>query len=55
MARRSVLEIESFCGWDYLLNLIDKCEWLRDKALVSTLFETGGRVSEVLKLKTSNF
>ena len=55
MARRSVQEIESFCGWDYLLNLVDKCGWLRDKALISTLFETGGRVSEVLKLKAENF
>lgn len=54
-AKRSVEEIESFCGWDYLLKLIKKCEQEKDRALISALFETGGRVSEVLMLKKDNF
>jgi len=54
-SKRSVEEIESFCGWDYLLKLVKKCEQERDRALISALFETGGRVSEVLMLKKDNF
>ncbi len=53
--KRSVEEVESFCGWDYLLKLVKKCEQERNRALISALFETGGRVSEVLKLKKDNF
>jgi len=53
--KRSVEIVESFCGWDYLLELIEKCEHRRDKGLISALFETGGRVSEVLQLKKANF
>jgi len=53
--KRSVEIVESFCGWDYLLELIAKCECTRDKGLISALFETGGRVSEVLELKKANF
>ena len=53
--KRSVAVIDSFCGWDFLLKLIDKCSSMRDKALVSALFETGGRVSEVLALRKDNF
>ncbi len=54
-SKRSVEEIESFCGWDYLLKLVKKCRLERNRALISALFETGGRVSEVLKLKKDNF
>jgi len=53
--KRSVEIVESFCGWDYLLKLVEKCECERDRALISALFETGGRVSEVLQLKKDNF
>ena len=53
--KRSVEDVESFCGWDYLLKLVEKCKRERDRALISALFETGGRVSEVLKLKKDNF
>jgi site-specific recombinase XerD len=55
LPKRSVEIIESFCGWDFLLKLIDKCGSNRNKALISTLFETGGRVSEVLDLQKDNF
>lgn len=54
-SKRSVEEVESFCGWDYLLKLVEKCSSERDRALISALFETGGRVSEVLELKKDNF
>ena len=53
--KRSVEIVESFCGWDYLLRLVEKCKQERDKALISALFETGGRISEVLQLKKDNF
>jgi len=53
--KRSVEIVESFCGWDYLLELIDKCKCKRNRGLISALFETGGRVSEVLRLKKANF
>ena len=53
--KRSVEMVETFCGWDYLLDMIRRCDNMRDKALIATLFETGGRVSEVLSLKRSNF
>jgi len=53
--RRSVKEITHFCGWDYLLDLITDCKNDRDKALISLLFCTGGRVSEVLLLERKNF
>ena len=51
--KRSVDIIENFCGWDYLLKIVYKCHLNRNKALISALFETGGRVSEVLKLKSN--
>lgn len=53
--KRSVEMVESFCGWDYLLKLVEKCRCERDRALISALFETGGRVSEVLQLRKDNF
>jgi len=53
--KRSVEIVESFCGWDYLIKLVKKCRREVDKALISALFETGGRVSEVLMLRKDNF
>jgi len=53
--KKSVEIVESFCGWDYLLKLVEKCRREVDKALISALFETGGRVSEVLQLRKDNF
>lgn len=60
-------EVPEFMGWNKLLSLIDACNKLdynvysqdycieRDKALISTLFETGGRIREILSLEKSNF
>ncbi len=53
--RRSVESIKSFCGWPYLEKLSVTCKNERDSALISLLFSTGGRISEVLKLKKDNF
>jgi integrase len=67
--RRSIGEdeIPEFIGWDRLLQIIDACNYIdydlyyrdycreRDKALIATLFETGGRVGEVLQLRRENF
>jgi integrase len=53
--KRSVEVIETFCGWDYLLDTVNRCDRIRDKALISALFETGGRVSEVLSLEKKHF
>ena len=55
MKKRSVEVVESFCGWDFLADLVKKCEWSRDRELVAALFETGGRVSEVIRLETRMF
>jgi len=60
-------EVPEFIGWPKLLSIIEACNQIpydmyyadycreRDKALVATLFETGGRIGEVLALTKSNF
>lgn len=58
--------VKEYCGNDILEKLVENCEKLpskiggkkflkRNKALIATLFLTGGRVSEVLMLKKENF
>jgi integrase len=47
--------IEEFCGWKYLLQLIGYAGSLRNKAFLSVLFQTGGRILEVLPLTDQNF
>jgi len=46
---------EEFCGWKPLLELVDLAGEPREKAFLSALFLTGGRVSEVLSLRKNNF
>lgn len=75
--KASVLTIEEFDGWDFMLRLVEECRNTpykapailteeaarahvaklirRDQALIATLFETGGRVSEVVQLRRHNF
>ena len=60
-------EVTEYCGDEVLEELIQKCNKIphrsdyqdykikRDKGLVSILFLTGGRISEVLSLKKNNF
>jgi len=48
--------VEEFCGWTALKQLIvDYATQGRDQAFLTTLFLTGGRVSEVLALQKTNF
>jgi integrase len=47
--------VESFCGWDPLKQLVSYAGNQRNQAFISSLFLTGGRVSEVLSLKRQNF
>jgi len=63
MERHSVeRDVKEFCGWDRLSEIVEKIGELETpypskmlQALIATLFETGGRVSEVLKLRRGNF
>lgn len=60
-------EVPEFIGWNKLLSIIDACNQIdydmyyrdycieRDKGLIATLFETGGRIGEVLPLTKENF
>lgn len=52
--------VEEFCGWILLLEIIETVKGKgsrvdRNRGFLATLFETGGRVSEVLALRKSNF
>ena len=68
--RRSCIDLErkSFCGWNVLVDLIKACDdparynpadyfhlKERDKALIAALFLTGGRCSEVIRLRKKMF
>lgn len=65
--KRSMRDVPPFIGWNKLLSVVNACNQLpydiyhkdycieRDKALFTTLFLTGGRVSEVLALESDNF
>jgi hypothetical protein len=55
MKERSVeKDVRGFCGWAFLLSLVKKTP-LPYRGFMATLFETGGRVSEVLKLRKRHF
>ncbi|MEM2613238.1 MAG: site-specific integrase [Nitrososphaerota archaeon] len=55
MKQRSIeRDIQGFCGWDYLQKLIGACKCLRDRGIISGLFITGCRVSELTQLKCEN-
>lgn len=47
--------VEEFCGWSALKELIDYIPDETQKAFFVTMFLTGGRVSEVLQFRKSNF
>jgi len=48
-------DVQDFCGWDFLIKLVNTCKNDFQKALIAFLFETGCRVSELLMLKKHNF
>ena len=54
--------VGEYCGRSYLYNLVKLCDEtssnrtrVRDKALIATLFLTGGFIEEVLRLRKDNF
>jgi len=48
-------DIERFCGWNALSNLVESCKNSAQQLLVLSLFKTGGRISEVLSLDREMF
>jgi hypothetical protein len=55
MKERTIDEVEGFCGWDFLLSFVRVYDFPPFQGLVAALFETGGRVSEVLELRKDHF
>jgi len=55
MKIRTIDEVEGFCGWDFLLSLVKVFNFPPYQGFVAALFETGGRVSEVLALTKKHF
>jgi len=54
--RRAVeRDVVQFDGWEKLVELCNRLESNRDKALFQAIFSTGGRINEVLSLKKENF
>ena len=54
-ARRSVEDVPEWVGWDNMLGYYNGCPSQLHRNLFTTLFETGGRISEILELKPENF
>jgi hypothetical protein len=48
-------DVESFIGWKKLLEFAGKAETKHEKNLIGFTFETGGRITEVLRLRTDMF
>jgi len=48
-------EVAEFCGWEFLNRMISVARTDRDRVLIAVAFLTGGRVSEVLKLRKEHF
>jgi integrase len=53
--RRSIEDVPPWIGWERMLDHYRRCPSQLHKNIFLTLFETGGRVSEVAELKPSNF
>jgi len=54
IVKRSRTAVTRFCGWDTLLQLVEKC-CRETAALIAVIFETGCRVSETLLLRGDMF
>lgn len=48
-------DVREFCGWPKLMEILSRASPGRDRALIATIFLTGGRISEVLLLRRSSF
>jgi hypothetical protein len=46
-------DVDAFCGWDFMLRLVKAGDPFM-RGLTATMFETGGRISEVLALQRWN-
>jgi len=55
MKFRTIDEVEGFCGWEFLLSLTTVFDSPMYMGFIATLFETGGRISEVLQLRKTHF
>jgi integrase len=55
MKFRTIDEVEGFCGWEFLLRLVTVFESPMHQGFIASLFETGGRISEVLQLRKTHF
>lgn len=53
--RRSIIDVPPWIGNDNLLSYYHKCPTDLHRNLFATLFETGGRVSEVVELRPEQF
>jgi len=53
--RRTVEEVPAWLGWDNLMTYYNKCPTDLHRNIFVVLFETGGRVSEVLELRPEQF
>lgn len=47
-------DVDAFCGWNFLEKLIEASDTSLLEGLLAALFETGGRISEVLALRKDN-
>ena len=48
-------DVAHFCGWQTLLKCVGCAQTEDEKNLIAFAFETGGRISEVLQLRTGMF
>jgi len=55
MKERTIDEVEGFCGWEFLRAFLSVLPSPMYQGFISTLFETGGRISEVLQVRKANF
>lgn len=44
-------DVEGFCGWDFLIEIMEAKQPNLSRGLFSALFVTGGRINEVLSLR----
>ena len=54
--RWSAIEVEEFCGWDFLQEMMDLAKLPRTKLFIAAGFSTGGRAAkEILELGNHHF
>ena len=47
-------DVQGFCGWDFLMELVETAPTPLMAAIISAQVSTGGRISEVLELRKWN-